>query len=223
MVSIPRLASAVAAVALALSSATAARAAVMSTFDVNDEGWRVSGDAQGSSNLPTYSPTAGITTGYVFAKDDVAGGVWYWQAPAKFLGDQSAAYGQSLDFSLRQVITGSPAPFDSEDVILNGPAGLRLCFDTPANPTADWTAYSIPLVASAGWRVSSLTGPVATEAQFQAALTNLTSLFIRGEFQTGPDTGSLDNVTLVPEPSSAAALALLLAAARRRRRQAPLP
>jgi hypothetical protein len=54
--------------------------------------------------------------------------------------------------------------------------------------------------------VSNLAGPVATDEQFSQVLSNLGALRIRAEYQTGADTGYLDNVSLVPEPQSWAML-----------------
>jgi hypothetical protein len=58
---------------------------------------------------------------------------------------------------------------------------------------AQWTSYSVPLSAS-GWKRDSLTGAAATADDFTKVLGDLTALWIRGEFNTGPDTGFLDNV-----------------------------
>lgn len=165
----------------------------VSTFDTNDEGWTVSGDAQGSSVIPDYVTSGGNPGGYVSALDNVAGGVWYWKAPAKFLGDVSSAYGQIFSFDLRQSSTASQ--FDAADVILEG-SGLKLVYDTPNNPGTDWTSYEITLQETAGWKVGTLDGLSATAGQMDTVLSALTDLFIRGEYVTGSDRGDLDNVVL---------------------------
>ena len=64
-----------------------------------------------------------------------------------------------------------------------------------------------------GWLFGALASPVpATTAQISTVLSNLTDLQIRGEFRSGADTASLDNVVLAPEPHAAAALLALTAA-----------
>jgi hypothetical protein len=55
--------------------------------------------------------------------------------------------------------------------------------------------------------MNSLSGALATDQQIQQVLSSITSLRIRAEFQTGADTGHLDNVSLVPEPQGALLLA----------------
>lgn len=183
------------------------RGVVISTFDTGAEGWTVLGDA--SSGTPTYVATGGNPGGHISADDTVADGVWLWNAPAKFLGNQSNAVGESLSFDLRQ--SASSSQFDSSDVIIISPT-VTLRFDTALNPATTWTSYTLPITETAGWVAGpTLASPPATLADITMAFSNITSLQIRGEFRTGGDTGWLDNVILVPEPASGALL--LLAAA----------
>ena len=95
-------------------------------------------------------------------------------------------------------------PFDSFDIVLES-ADSILGFDATPNPSVDtWTSYKVRLDESAGWKVtpevseaefaSFSTLPAPTAAQMKAVLGSLTGLLIRGEFQTGADTGALDNV-----------------------------
>src|SRR5262245_57642196 len=124
-----------------------------SGFDSNADGWTVTGDAQADHVEPDYSGKGGNPDGLISAVDNVTGGIWYFQAPAKYLGDASAAYGQSLDFDLKTNDVSNP--FDSFDVVLQG-AGMTLGFDTSCNPKADaWSSYSVALDESAGWRVAT--------------------------------------------------------------------
>ena len=82
---------------------------------------------------------------------------------------------------------------------------MLLGFDTTPNPVVDaWSTYHVKLDESAGWRITPATSesafhdfatlPAPTADQMKAVLGNLTGLTIRGEFQTGSDKGSLDNV-----------------------------
>ena len=162
---------------------------VVSTFDTSDEGWRVVGDAEGFT--PTYVSSGGNPGGYVSAEDEVTGGTWYFSAPAAFLGDKSNAFGQNLTFDLRQDQFDSQ--FDEDDVVLAG-GGVELTFDTGSNPGSNWTAYTVSLF-NAGWTNAGTDSP-ASQADMLAALGDLTSLRIRGEYRDGPDTGDLDNVVL---------------------------
>ncbi len=179
---------------------TTASPALTATFDTGDDGWTVAGDAQGGGVRPTFVPTGGAAGGYIAARDDVAGGTWYWRAPSAFRGDHSGAYGGALAFSLRQ--SSVTHQFSDPDVILKG-GGTTLVLALPRHPGLNWTPYRVALTAGAGWRSASLTGPAATAAQVRAVLRNLDELSIRGEYVEGADTGGLDSVTLT-QPMCAA-------------------
>ncbi len=167
---------------------------VQSTFDSDDEGWTIVGDGDG----PTYNATGGNPGGYISSTDQASSEYWYWQAPAKFLDDQSAAYGRTLSFDLVQSVTDDQD--DQDDVVLVGD-GITLVFDTSYNPGDTWTHYVVTLHESAGW-LNSSTGLAPSSIEFTQVLTNLESLLIRGEYRVGDDTGGLDNAAfsvLCPE------------------------
>jgi laminin B (domain IV) len=170
---------------------TAAAPLAVSTFDTNTQGWTIFGDADG----PVFEAAAGNPAGDIIATDRVTGIVWFFNAPAAFLGNKSAASLQTLTFELSQSLTSNP--FNDSDVVLIG-SGLTLAFDTAANPAGfpTFTHYVVPLDATAGWHLNSLAGPLATQAQIDTALSSLTALRIRGEFRSGADQGRLDNVVL---------------------------
>lgn len=164
-----------------------------STFDAGDDGWTVVGDAQGGGVRPDVSPRGGRTGGFVSAKDDVAGGTWYWRAPAAYRGNRTSFYGGQLAFSLRQ--SSLERQFDDPDVMLRG-GDVTLVLALPRHPGLNWTPYTVGLDERAGWRVGSLTGPAASAAQLRAVLGRLDDLKIRGEYVEGADTGGLDDVSL---------------------------
>jgi uncharacterized repeat protein (TIGR01451 family) len=167
----------------------AASAAITSVFDANNEGWQTFGDA--TSPTATFQATGGNPGGRVCATDARQGIFWYFQAPAKFLGNVSSAYNRTLSFDLRQSATDSPSAAD--DIILIG-GGLTLVFNTPNDPGTDWTSYTVSL-NEAGWRNTATNQP-ATQSEMLQTLSALTALRIRGEYRSGPDTGCLDNVVL---------------------------
>ena len=164
----------------------------VSTFDANDEGWTVTGDAQGGSPTPNYFPSGGNPGGYLSAVDDETGGVWYWQAPAKFLGNISEAYGYTLRFDLRQSAISQQR--EAPDVVLKGPGGT-FYYDTPYNPDKVWTAYTVVLSETSGWTKSD--GSIPTQAEMKALLSDVNTMQIRGEYRSAADTGDIDNVILM--------------------------
>ncbi|MFH0982339.1 MAG: laminin B domain-containing protein [Planctomycetota bacterium] len=167
--------------------------AASSTFDTDDEGWLVYGDAQGGGGPATYNSSGGNPGGCVSANDDAAGGVWYFQAPENFHGDFSNAYGKTLTFDLKQ--SGDYSQFDGDDVILTG-GGITIRLNNLANPATTWTSYSVSLTESAGWLRD---GNPATQADMTTVLSLLSDLLIRGEYIVGGDTGWLDSVVLHTE------------------------
>jgi len=180
---------------------------ISSSFDTDDDGWLATGDS--TSVTPTYLSSGGNPGGTIEVDDNVVGGVWYYQAPDKFLNDKSLAYNQTLSFDLWQKHYASTTLFESSDVVLKG-AGLILTINAGATPAPweTWVGYSVLLKEGVGWQKvstqTSLVGTDATQAEIQAVLASLDQLLIRGEFITGADTGRLDNVnmTLIPIPSA---------------------
>jgi hypothetical protein len=156
----------------------------VSRFDFDAEGWTIVGDAQADASEPDFDD------GIICAKDDVAGGVWFFHAPPKFLGDRTDALGSEIAFEIK--VTEISDPFDDIDVLIAG-GGKTLVFDTSDDPAQEFSQYAIPLTA-AGWRIDTIDGAAASEADLQGVLQSLETFRIRGEFNTGPDTGCLDNV-----------------------------
>ncbi|HVZ37075.1 MAG TPA: laminin B domain-containing protein [Polyangiaceae bacterium] len=165
---------------------------VRSTFDANDEGWIIGQNSQAGDTTPVYASTGGNPGGYISAVDAEASLTWNFYAPSAFRGDHSSMFGKTLSFDLKT--TAISSPFSAPDVVLEG-GGLLLVYDLSADPGTDWTHYSAPLSAQ-GWHVDSLSGAEPTSEQFQAVLADITGLTIRGEYNLGADTGSLDNVEL---------------------------
>jgi Laminin B (Domain IV) len=202
-------------VSLLMIIASASSAEIVSTFDTDRDGWlsvTLPFPTPGyppsvlGTFTPDYNSTGGNPGGYISIIDPdgglPVGNTQFWSAPSKFLGNQGTSYGGSLSFDLSN--TPSNNQFNEEDLVLVG-GGLTLVFDTLGNLTASWTHYSVGLLET-GWKVDSLTGLAATQAQMQSALSSLSALYIRGEFQLGADTEGLDNVRLaasaIPEPSA---------------------
>lgn len=167
-------------------------ARIDSTFDTGIDGWSFVADVKEF----LWVETGGNPGGYIEAVDYAYGDVWYFVAPEKFLGDKSAYTGGTLDFDLKQSTTDSQ--FNDGDVIISG-GGKTLVLNTAENPGVDWTHYSVTLDTDSDWRLDTLNGTVATQADIDAVLADISGLQIRGEYVTGSDTGGLDNVLLAPE------------------------
>jgi Laminin B (Domain IV)/RTX calcium-binding nonapeptide repeat (4 copies) len=162
---------------------------IKSTFDTDTEGWSFIADVKEFN----WVANGGNPGGYLESVDFTTGQVWYNVAPAKFLGNKAAYSGGTLQFDLKQSSTGSQ--FDADDVVITG-GGVTIAFSTLANPGIDWTHYSVNLDTATDWRIGNAAGVVATQAQINAVLGDITAIHIRGEYIAGPDTGGLDNVVM---------------------------
>ncbi|MEI6411621.1 MAG: laminin B domain-containing protein [Bacteroidota bacterium] len=165
-----------------------------STFDTDNENWGASGDP--TNPLAFWINAGGNPGGFIRVTDATLGGTWYFDAPLKFRGSKCDAYGKYLRYDEMTSDTSGQQQFGgSPDVVLVG-GGFTLVFDNAYNPGLEWTHYDIQLLETAGWRLNSISGSVPTQAEFQAALSNITALRIRGEYRAKADFGGLDNVIL---------------------------
>lgn len=166
------------------------------TFKDDAAGWVITGDAQGGYVAASYSPDGGVADGYIYAKDDVLGGVWYFTAPSSYHGDKSKYYNATLKFSLFQ-ISSMQNQFVSTDIIFEN-GSKKISHQLPANPGKDWTNYSFKISTGGGWVNGDYKSTTpASEADIKAVLSNVTGFHIRGEFETGPDQGGIDNIEII--------------------------
>ncbi len=201
-----------------------------SSFDAGDEGWSIVSFSDLYDNdysvvgtyTPTFAPAGGDPGGFI-STIDPDGGDFTFSAPGAYLGDQSGKIGGTFSYALRH--TGS-IDFQTTDVLIAG-NGLRLVWQSqpPLTPSAAWSTVSLVVAPSPEWHFESNDGALASLTDFQDVMGNVTGVYIRGEFTNGQETAGLDNVYLVPEPSTAslllAALLLFALLGRRLRREAP--
>jgi hypothetical protein len=211
-----------------------ARGDIVSDFGTNDEGWKVVSfqnlTTDNFSILATYTPAHNLTGGNpggFISTTDLDDGDFTFSAPAKFLGNVSGATGLSYHL----IYPVGAINYQPTDVILMGNGVTLLWKSNPdVVPGPSWTSVNLDFVPSILWRVGTSNGPLATFSDFATVQSNLTGLFIRGEYSTGlVESPGLDNVTLagvttttpVPAPSALAVTAIAgvtLATARRSRK-----
>lgn len=165
------------------------RLIVAHDFSTSTQGWLVSGDT--GLTVPEFHAAGGQPGGYISNVDEALGETWYFLAPDTVLKQLPAAEHGLLSYDIEQSAEGPG--FLDDDVIITGPAG-RLSYRFRSTPGTSWTTFSVALSAAAGWRWNWNTP--ATQEQIRRVLAGATSLEIRGEYYTGPDVGSLDNVVL---------------------------
>lgn len=204
----------------ALITVTTTELLVTSTFDRDAENWRIVSNGNGAS--PTFQPISRgrLLSYYVYGldavihrKSDGSGDdmmLWYFSAPDKFLGNQWAAYGGSLDF----VLSSAEGSFDQANLNLLGRGNLALLecstcnlntgitLAMPLSLTFSYdgttTQFRLPLSELAGWLkdpknvIRPWTQP--TQCEFVSVLSALTSLKILGDFTRGYESVALDTV-----------------------------
>src|SRR5262245_61489722 len=196
-----------------------ARGAIVSDYTAGNEGWKVvsfenlttDNFSVKATYIPDFHPSSGNPGGFISTTDHDNGDLTF-SAPDKFLGNGSEATEHSYDLTHPV----GKINYQPTDVILMG-NGETLLFKSNPDivPEPSWTGVNLDFIPSAGWHVGTSSGALATAADFDNVLGNLSGLFIRGEFTTGlVETPGLDNVRLagvsapVPEPHSLAIMAL---------------
>lgn len=130
----------------------------------------------------------------------------FFAAPAKFLGGDSMFYNGSFGFQLM-----NDSSVDNLGALLSITDGSGDTLTHSLSPFASgsYASFSFTLNPTGGWLYDGAMVPTA--AQFQAVLSDVSSLFIPGDLHNGPENMSLDNVILaapaaVPDTGSTAVL-----------------
>jgi hypothetical protein len=193
--------------ALALGASNVALGSTISSnFDSGDEGWggvsfslplNTNPPIQTGSSFVTYNPIGGNPGGFISSIDPDPD-LLYFSAPAKFLGDQSAAFGNTLSFDAKDI----GGVNDDPELILTG-GGMTLYYLAGLDPSTAWTHFEITLAPDTTWHLNYL-GNLATisDKDFSSVLSSLDGMYLLGDWASGPDDSGLDNVELIPEPST---------------------
>jgi hypothetical protein len=188
---IPPYAVVVIVVAGLLCSGTAL-AQVASTFDADREGWFAL-----SHNTASWQAGTGNLGGCLRLEDRVLGAshTTVASAPAKFLGDWSGfGAGDSLALDIWfDNIAENPPDTTRYRITISGPGGSARALTGAASipPESLWTSFAVSF-DPADWVVDSGT--------WGELLTQITSLYILGEYATGLEEVKLDNVRLTATP-----------------------
>jgi hypothetical protein len=164
---------------------------VKSSFTSSADGWTVTNRSPAAP--PTHHATGGTPDGYI-SISDMGPKIMYWNAPAKFLGNQSQA--THLQFGAQQSALNSPAGTEKW-LVLKG-NGLTLTkplgATSPPSVAPAWVFYGVNLTGSNF--TDQATGMPPSDTQFHNVLHHLTALKIQAEYRLGPDVDGLDEVQL---------------------------
>ena len=192
-------------------------AIVGSDFLSGDEGWTIIGNA-GAGTVPQFEPyhRGKLFNYYIYAKDEIINhskfgeqdkSLWYFNAPAKFLGNKGAAYGGHISFSIG-LFAGDIASLskglnlvelECKDCGYN--AGIRLAHRfSKIHFTHAIAHFKIELLETANWlkdpQNSLKPWSAPSRCEFIQVLSRLSGLRILGDITTWYETVAIDNVVL---------------------------
>lgn len=163
------------------------------------DGWRGINNDGGRETLVWVGDSAG--GGFISLRENQGdSATMFFAAPLKFLGDQLAALGGSLQFRIKQYPIDQP--YGGPTVVLVS-AGTRLAYrDDLFPPKTYWHNHEVRLDARYPWYHQG-TEIRATEQDLTRVLSSLDDLQIRGEFSNRQrEETDLDDVILAaPEPT----------------------
>ena len=188
-------------------------------FDTSNEGWRHTSLPDAFTGAVPYPPSFsaaawdasnGLPAGCLGFVDGTSN--WeYWGTPAAFSGNKSYLFGTQAKWDYYYSNTSNPglpwlsAPHIAIRDTLNNRWLVADAGVTPAHAT--WTPITVTFDTSTPWRIDTVSGSLATNADINAALSNLGVILIRAEAISGlTETMRLDNVTLVPEAGTLGSL-----------------
>ena len=156
-------------------------AQISSTFDTNIDGWTATDSQTGAT--PAYYATGGNPGGFIGVVDAVTGTATYFNAPAKYLGNQALYYRGTLQFDLQVDVAANSSTAGVRLTSSQGVVLVKLLPNLPATRPV-WSSYQFVLDETEQWRVGNVTGLIATATEIQAVLSSLAQLQINGEYST---------------------------------------
>ena len=160
-----------------------------SHFDKDTEGWTAAPPPSDGDLF--YNAAAGNPGGCLEMRDRGTGGVCYFQAPEKFLGNKRGSF--RIDYNVKR--GGGTLFVAAEMKLIRGDRELQ--FSTSPPTTAGvWVNRSVTLEPGAGWIDKTHNSP-ATARDFEFVLSALEKMHIRAEFTGSRDITYLDNVVML--------------------------
>ena len=203
---------------------------VGSDFLTGDEGWTILGNA-GAVSAPKFEPyhRGKLFNYYIYTKDDIINhskfgeqdkSLWYFNAPAKFIGNKGAAYGGHISFSIGMFAGdiaslnkgGNLVELECKECGYN--TGITLVYRFSKIHFEHKIAhFKIELLETTNWQKdpqdSLKQWSAPSKCEFIQVLSRLSGLRILGDITTWYETVALDNVFLSNNKNNVPACAMV--------------
>jgi RHS repeat-associated protein len=179
------------------------------TFDSGTDNWKIADleyfrRSDGGDHLftplrilstldPQWSQTGGSPDGHIYQRDP-SGNWWMFSAPPALLGNRPELKNGTFDFDLKVIPDGTDSRLTPPLMLTMVGGGMTL-FYLATCPGDAWTHYSIPF-SEGGWTSDSDYNTPATGGEIQQTLSDLTGLYISGDWYNGAEVAALDNTCL---------------------------
>jgi hypothetical protein len=167
-------------------------------FDSGNEGWRRGDLNIANLAMTDVGPATWNTSGYIDAPDFAN---WSFHLSPVITADLSSA--SRLEFDYSSAASDGPYPF----ILFS--SGVGVIYQTTTVPgDGEFHHYNYAFTPGT-WQFSDgINFRVATVNDITVTMQNLQQFGINGDQQHGPEYTRLDNVVIVPEPTSALALCM---------------
>jgi alkaline phosphatase D len=172
-----------------------------STFSNSNETWTIAGNS--SVTEPNYFSTGGNPGGFIDCVENTGNAFWFFVSPNSWSGNWTRFIGSTLRFDLKSFLESGTG--DVHNVRIYSGTNYA-AWDYPITPQTEWTHFEVDLTASNFDRISGTAG-----ASFEGIMSNVTALWIRGDYG-GNDRTGLDNVGIgvIPTVGEGKSLSWLL-------------
>jgi hypothetical protein len=198
-------------------------AIVTSEFLLNSDDWTITGNKAVTNAVYESYSRGNLLNHYIYGTDDkintkssdnTDNSLWFFEAPAKYLGNYGIAYGGNIKYTLG-AFSGDFSKLNSKDMPIvelecktcDGPVskGIKLIFPLSSLKYVVFngapTVFTIPLLETSGW----LKDPQNTLSKWSApskcdliqVLSRLSAFRILGDWTTWYESVALDNVSIM--------------------------
>jgi hypothetical protein len=183
---------------------TTAHADLISTFDTGNEGWTILGN---DTTTPDWYATGGNPEGHIVDVDATSGTMMF-VAPSVWYGNWGSYVGGTITYDVMNSGGTGSAHLLNEFIQIRSGSDYVEAYLGEALPQNLWNTLSVEL----SWDSFSSNISGYDSTKFANLMTNVTGLWLMGDWQFNYDTTKIDNVMVQSAPIPEPATLLLLGA-----------